>query len=65
MVQKAQLGPKMSKMVHNGEEKCHFYASTESLMTETQDLQKKQLLSLALKNNGKQMLAVSGKHWRC
>ena len=26
---------------------------------------KKQLLSLALKNNGKQMLAVSGKHWRC
>ena len=32
----AQLGPKMSKMVHNGEEKCHFYASTESLMTETQ-----------------------------
>ena len=39
--------------------------ATWSLMTETQDLQKKQLLSLALKNNGKQMLAVSGKHWRC
>ena len=46
MVQKAQLGPKMSKMVHNGEEKCHFYASTESLMTETQDLQQQKTVAV-------------------